>query len=180
LLNKSTGAELQQQGMNYCGAFDDSDYFYEDIVAALESWYQSWYIFWESHAIFASSGQSSNPEIAIHSFGEEEKDDDQRPGQIVPWNSHSEIGRLSGNVRDRWVQHFEDEEREELQRRRFLKQESMCTLEMIGVGSSDHLSGLSLEQLQEMQAMIHEHDSKYWQDSDQRLLALDWLDTLCG
>lgn len=186
--NTCTNTAKQHRGMNDCGALDDSDYyFYEDIVAALESWFQTWHTFRESHTMLFASGQSSsNPEMAIHSstFADGKDDDDERPGQVVPWNSHySEVlESFAANVRDRWAQHLEDEEREELQRRRFLKQESMSTLEIIGVGSSDHLSGLSLEQLQEMQAMVHQHDSKYWQDSDHRVLplSLDWLDTLCA
>jgi hypothetical protein len=177
--------------MNDCGALDDSDFFYDDIVAALVSWFQGWYTVQESHALFASGQSSSNPEIANHSSFDDEIDDDdddddddeeERPGQVVPWDSYSKIERFAAISRDRWAQHFEDKERAELQKRNYLKQESMSSLEMIGVGSYDHLIGLSLEQLQEMQAMVHEHDTKYWQDSDRRVLhlPLEWLDNLCA
>ncbi|CAB9526754.1 expressed unknown protein [Seminavis robusta] len=155
------------------GTSIDTIVFNEDVLAALEAWYQSWYQFFQNDY---ASNTAARPEIV-----DQHVTNDHPTEQLVPWHSHSEFGSLGAILRERWIQHFEDQEREVPQRKMLQKQESIGSLQEIGVGSFDHLSGLSLEQLQEMERMVVEHDAKYWEDNEsQSLLPLEWLDNICA
>lgn len=94
---------------------------------------------------------------------------------------HKEKG-VAQLLKASWMAHLDGDEAEQKKRRVFQRQQSLSSLEGTGAGSLDHLKVLSLEQLQEMERMVHSHDAQYWEDeADQGTLlsSLDWLDYIC-
>lgn len=111
-----------------------------------------------------------------------DKDDNssnhERPrSEIVNTGVDGSLELLKGT----WIRYFEEQEAEKPRIRMLRKRNSISELEEVGVSSSDFLSHLSLEQLQEMQQMVQEHDAQYWQEepTSSQSLSLDWLDSVC-
>ena len=157
----------------------------EEMVGVLSAWCLGWLkLQEEKNFATLDNGASTTSMLDGDCQGQYTQ---QSSHALVPRESASptsEAENLSNALKGVWIKHMDDEH--EVPRRRGLqKQRSISSLQETGVGSFEHLNGLSLSQLQDMEKMVQDHDSNSCYgsvapSSDRSLFpSLDWLDTLC-
>lgn len=152
--------------MDHTSNLEDADFFL-DVMNAFHSWCLGWLRLQDNFDF------DSIQDDGMKSMLEENVQEGQQQSTQLQ----------ATNLRAIWIKHMDTED-EVPRRRRLQKQRSISSLQETGVGSFDHLNGLSLEQLQDMERLVHDHDSNscYGTATTNKrsfLPDLDWLDTLC-
>ena len=128
--------------------------FCQEVLNAIETWCIRWVELQENAVSLYCGG--ANGMLNDH------EDQHQQPRAAVISRasrfSQNELVDLPTFLRRTWIKHMDDEQGLP-QRRSMEKQRSISSLQETGVGSFDHLNGLTLEQLQDMERLVYEHDS---------------------
>ena len=151
--------------------------FYQDVMNAINAWYLGWLRMQENFCLLYDGGVASTLPT-----GEEQQQASNAVPPQLNTSPRNEVESLSTVLKDIWIKHMDDEH-ELPTRRKLQKQRSISSLQESGVGSFDHLSGLTLEQLQEMERLVYDHDSNSCygapSNNDKIFASLEWLDNLC-
>jgi hypothetical protein len=152
---------------------------YQDVLKSIHLWWLSWLKLQDNLS-------SLNYDWLASTVEEDSPDQRQSTSMIsskagtMPEQKVESVPVIFGAL---WTKHVDDEKA--LRRKVMLqRQQSIDSLQETGVGSFDHLNGLTLEQLQEMERLVHEHDANsYYGEATTTnrnvLPILDWLDMLC-